>query len=253
MRVGWLIVALVAIAIVAAGVFVVPVLLPDKATAYRPAPSGTPTRQPGAGTSKTQLPAPSTPPTATVTPSPPRAETAAVPLLQVPSQAAPTPLSVPTTANVTAAPPVYQASSPTPTFETCPPDGVVTMRLTAAAREPRHFNSIMDGIGVTFSGVFENRGDVSVTLSRGLMHAYGGDVPQPGSESPLTEIPYGEVPAHGTLPFTLEEMAMYNNMNGTTMWRVAGDIDIYYYVRGEFGAHECSRVPPGGPPLAFTR
>lgn len=44
-----------------------------------------------------------------------------------------------------------------------------------------------------------------------------------------------------------------SNLNGTAMWRIAGDIDIYYYVRGEFGANECSRVPAGGPVLAFTR
>lgn len=111
----------------------------------------------------------------------------------------------------------------------------------------------MDGVGVIFAGVFENRGEVPVTLSHSLMLAYTGEVPTPGTDSPLTETPYGQVPPHGVLPFTLKEAAVYNNQNGTSMWRVAADTFISYYVRGEYGGVECGRVQAAGPALAFTK
>lgn len=246
LRIGWIVAACLAALIVAAGVFVLPVLLPDKPTAYRAAPAdagaSSPAREPTVAPVPADAPLPA-PPSRTFTP-------AAAPSLPAPVSPPETPAtriavqpSPPT--NVPARGTAPQPGSP-PAFPECPVPGQVQMRLTAVNVVPAPL-AISGARGLDFQGVFENAADVPVYIQRGELFVYSGQPPQPGLATKVTFFNGGPVPAHGTLPFTLDTVTDFGSGTPGLQWHVRDNgTTVQALVAAPSGAgYSCGPVAEG--------
>lgn len=245
LRIGWIVVACLAALIVAAGVFVLPVLLPDKPTSYRAETAGAavsvPVPEPTVATRPTAPPSTQTSaPAAAPLPPPPLAapETAVPRITERPLP----PANVP--ARVTAPQP-----SPAPALPVCPIPSQVTMRLTSVSVVASPL-AIYGAAGLDFMGVFENTSDVPVYIQRGELFAYTGRPPQSGLATKVTFFEGGGVPAHGALTFNLDTIVDSNGgvSRGLT-WHVADNSrTVQYMVATPTGAsYTCGQATEGRP------